>query len=499
VAGIVKKLDRDVIPRWRSFEDSTAKGELAFPRKKPVESEDFLADKRLAWEHNRTIWHASDFMGAAAALRRPSEARDAADFILRSPTAPAPALRIANKIVGSAQQPSPAISNSLDIRAEINRRRHNVHEDPRNAIQWIELARDYTVAGHRAQADRAIRIALNLNRENRFILRSAARFYIHDSQHDLAHYILRTAPNSKKDPWLVAAEIAVASATGASSRLIDFGRKMLREGDHAPFQVTELASALATEELANGKSRSARDLFKRSLLEPTENSLAQAEWASDQVKGLNVEVGRYDVAGKFEAAAWEYFNNGSWELSLANSRAWLADQAFSSRPAMLASYLMLCINEDYLEGIRLLENSIKANPGNPVLLNNLAFGLAMLNKPDTADKKIAEIHFDTLTKFDKAVVTATKGLIAYRAGNITLGRSRYLDALKIAKELGDQKLQAEALVYFAQEELRARTPDAIETLSQTLQAVDKYQEPKMKKLAELLRRKSRKLADHVSL
>src|SRR5262249_36622444 len=196
----------------------------------------------------------------------------------------------------------------------------------------IELARDYTIGGLRRQAERAVNIALALNNENRFILRSAARFFLHDDQPDRAHHILRTAPNSAKDPWITAAEIAVASAGGRVPRFLDSGRKLLNGWDRSPFEVTELASALATQELTNGKKRGASDLFKQSLIDPTENSLAQAEWAADKVRGLEFSVQDYEVPAKYEAAAWDYFNKGEWGLSLVNAKAWLYDQPFSSQP-----------------------------------------------------------------------------------------------------------------------------------------------------------------------
>src|SRR5271166_1403342 len=41
---------------------------------------------------------------------------------------------------------------------------------------------------------------------------------------------------------------------------------------------------------------------------PTENSLAQATWASDQLSGLNVDVRHFQVPRNFEADAWQSFS-----------------------------------------------------------------------------------------------------------------------------------------------------------------------------------------------
>ncbi len=55
--------------------------------------------------------------------------------------------------------------------------RKRLHSYPENAIAWIDLARAYTILGHIDAGRRAIKIALSLTSENRFVLRSAARFF----------------------------------------------------------------------------------------------------------------------------------------------------------------------------------------------------------------------------------------------------------------------------------------------------------------------------------
>jgi tetratricopeptide (TPR) repeat protein len=494
LAGIVKKQERTVIPRWRSFLDSASRGELAFAKERTKQSHDFLAEKKQSWNDNRTEWHAADLVGAAVALHRTDEVRDAAAFLIESRDAPVSAMRLARRIVAkrdTSSQEKTALVAGRDIKAEIHRARQLLFDDPRNSIQWIELARQYTILGMRDRALRAVNTALALNRENRFVLRSAARFYLHDNQPDRAHYILRSAPNSKGDPWLLAAEIAVASASGSVSRLVDSGRKMLNLGQHSPFEVTELASALATLELSNGKNKNARNLFQHSLIQPTENSLAQAEWAADKVRGLNVLVEDYTVAGKYEATAWDYFSKGEWDLALANSRAWLNDQPFSSRPAMLASYLAISVMEKFVDGISILNESLKANPKHPILLNNLAFGLAITDQAELADEKVKQIDLTKLTKGDLAVVTATKGLIAYRRGDVESGRAQYREALRMAKEIENAKLYAEGFLYFVQEELRARTPTSANLLAESLKVTENYTDPVMKRLVDLLWRRAK--------
>lgn len=492
MAGILEKFNRNVIPRWRTFAAAIQRRELALPFKGRQPTEDSLLDQREAWEHHRTIWHATDLLGTAVAVGKGEQVKDVAKFIIEHQDAPQPAKRMALRLIASqnaalTESNVPALVS--DIKVDISAKRKSLNDDPRNAIQWLGLARDYTIVGLRERAERAIKIALNLNNHNRFILRSAARFYIHDRQPDRASEILRAAPSAKTDPWLIAAEIATAESSGGASRLVDIGRKILRAGTHEPFQTAELASAIATLELVNGKARMARDLFRTSLIEPTENSLAQAEWALDKVKGLELNVQDYEkTAGKYEAAAWDYFGKGSWELSLANAKAWLADQPFSSRPAMLASYVAICMQEKYAEGIAILNESLRANRDNHILLNNLAFGLAVSGQPERAAKTLSILDIENIDKRDRVSLIATQGLIEYRKGNAFTGRSKYYEALKLATDLRDETLRVRALIFFAQEEVIAKTPDAEQAAGLALKAAEGYGEPQIRTLLALLKR-----------
>ena len=54
---------------------------------------------------------------------------------------------------------------------------------------------------------------------------------------------------------------------------------MVDSGDHSNLDVSELISELATLDLQSGRDKRSRQLFVRALVDPTENSLAQAEWA----------------------------------------------------------------------------------------------------------------------------------------------------------------------------------------------------------------------------
>ena len=152
--------------------------------------------------------------------------------------------------------------------------RRKLNAYPRNPILWTNLARLYTSLGVQDKATRAMRVALSLAPENRFILRAASRLCLHQGEPEEAHQILLRAPNLTADPWLLAAEIATASARGKTSRLVKTGRNLLESPRHSPFDLSELASALGTLEIMEGNRRAAHRLITVSLGKPTENSIA---------------------------------------------------------------------------------------------------------------------------------------------------------------------------------------------------------------------------------
>jgi predicted permease len=123
----------------------------------------------------------------------------------------------------------------------------------------------------------------SLSPNSRFVLRSAARLYLHANEPDRAHNLLLKAESTPFDPWLIAAELAIAPIAKVGPEFAYEAGWVLNSENYAPIHVTELASSLATLELADGNRRKARKLFQRALQSPTENSIAQVDWAAKQV------------------------------------------------------------------------------------------------------------------------------------------------------------------------------------------------------------------------
>jgi hypothetical protein len=94
--------------------------------------------------------------------------------------------------------------------------RRHVHRYPEDALSWVDLALGFVSKGVKDKAQRAMTVALQLAPNDRHVLRSAARMYLHLDDPEHAHDVLKRNDATKFDPWLVAGEIALSSAAERS-------------------------------------------------------------------------------------------------------------------------------------------------------------------------------------------------------------------------------------------------------------------------------------------
>ncbi len=215
---------------------------------------------------------------------------------------------------------------------------------------------------------------------------------------------------------------------------------------------------MGTLEAHSGNSKKAKRLLRTSLREPSENAIAQAAWLGRNLVGVNVIEGD-DCTSSFEANAWLASQAGEWEITLDQARRWQFDQLFSSRPAILGSFIASRTLEKHEDAIGFAKLGLLSNPTDFMLTNNLAFSLGQLGRAAEAKKVLAKLNPASLNPTDQMFLQATTGLIAFREGHLELGRKQYLEAISSASRLKDPR-SAIAMIYLAFEELRAKTPDA---------------------------------------
>jgi tetratricopeptide (TPR) repeat protein len=333
-----------------------------------------------------------------------------------------------------------------------------------------DIALLYESLGFYEQSEKAINRALQIVPDCRYILRSAARLHIHHENGRMAHRLLWSNERTLYDPWLLSAEIAVASAIGKTSRFVKAARLMIESNEFQPFHISELASAIATLEFEAGNVKRARKYFEQSLLTPTENAVAQVSWALRMDANLGIR-GNPQVKApvSHEALAWEYNRNAKWDETVSEAYQWLMDQSFSSRPAILGSYVLAVAKQDYEKSMEIAYLGLIANPNDFTLINNYAFAAVQANHLDKAKREFYRIDQTTLSTKNKIVWLATSGLIKYREGLPKEGNQLYIQSIELAKN--ESKLACMALFNFALEEIRINSNESEEYRKKAIESI----------------------------
>lgn len=473
-------LHREVLPRWRPLGTTAASGELDIPGASTTPSEEDVVEfeeARAQWLDHPTPSFAGEVLGASIALGLEPHATDVAHMLLGASHGVHEAvLNLARSVVGlppheeEREFASGAAEATVDtLRPFIVRLKQAVSRDPRNAAAWADLARLYSTLGHRRKADHAISVSIATAPENRFILRAGARFYVHIDQPDRAHRLLVDAVSTPHDPWLVAAELAVAGIADRPPIYTKSGARLLASGTSSARHSAELRTALGTLELKAGKDKQARRLFVEALEDPTENALAQAEWASRRVSKFAVPAKVLARPNAFEARAQANITQEKWSDAVDEAWRWHNDEPFSAVPTIVGSYAAATGLGDFDTAVSMARAGLIANPQDTTLLNNLAYALLELHRLDEAEAVLDRIRADGGKELtNRVALSATRGLAAYLRGDVARGRRAYLDAARVARSNGQAEMEAMALVKLCLVELSMGLEPMDQSLSQAL-------------------------------
>lgn len=453
---------RQIIPRWHDFRTASALGEAGalFAQSSPILfTRASYKEKEIAWLNSGGLLYAIDFVGTALILQDydNESGQKAARFIQEKKSETSSlAVEISHLFLLRSVEESPLMNNThalerLEVHTKIAYLKQKVREYPINAIAWTDLSLLYSTIGQLSRAERCMRIASELAPENRFVLRSGARFHTQFEQPDEALYYLRRSQLSRQDPWLVASEISISEAFGQKSRLLKYGIRMLQRSKFSPHDLAELAGTVGTLEFYNGATKKAKKLLRFSLTDPNENTVAQTVWISPKI-GFHVGLGSLDVLGLYEAHARMHFQNGRYRDALKLSWEWLHFQPFNADPGAHGSYVALVALRDEKEAIKIVEKARVSCPEDTVLINNHACALAVLNEPEKALEEFKQIDHRKLTGNERQAHKATGGLIMFRHGNSRQGQKLYKAATEGLEKGKDFYRASIAYAFWAREE-----------------------------------------------
>jgi tetratricopeptide (TPR) repeat protein len=449
--------ERHVVPRWRTFRETMANNELSgelIQKARVLDTKPFLDQKEKDWLSNKELPFAVDLVSAATMFGKSESSVSAANYILENQSKCSNvAIDLANKLLGIETLKTDQINpvSKSEIRANLKELKARRISQSGNAFVWADLARLYVLLGQKDQAKHAIKVALNLAPAERFILRSATRFFLHNKEHDFALKLLRSNSRTSMDPWLTAAEIAVSSILKKTPKFVRFARDLIENNNIQTFHKSELASSLASLELGEGRDKKANKLFLFSLKDPTENAVAQYVWTSKRNGFTPINPGLLKVQNASEARTFNANNNAQWNDVIKNAHEWSQTELFSARPRMVAASTTAYFLSENDSNYEFLNEGLKINPGHPGLVNSLAFSLAWNGKPEKAEKVINTLNTDKVTPSEALCLVATAGLILIRCGDIKEGKIFYEKAIAGAAKIKNDYLKSLAELHLAHE------------------------------------------------
>jgi tetratricopeptide (TPR) repeat protein len=432
--------DRHVIPTW--FDSAQALQSPELKRLNVVPDEKFeLETPQKLEEFNRSpsSENALDLVNVASREQHDLDLSSAARLIIQDEHMPVTVRRLAAQMLDKTDHERAVLNDT----AAIQRLRFRLKQSTSNPLAWADLARLYASRGDNNKAEKAMLVAVDLAGGNRWITRCASRLFVHLGKPDKAIDLILRNPMIKSDPWLMAANVSVSQVAEVRPSYWKEAKKLL-DARVAPVHLGELSSAIATAELVAGQIKIAKKLLQKSLIEPTGNVLAQAQWAKRAKHVSNLDLSAINtVDDASEAKYWAAYSAGDLQLALKYAKEWLTDEPYSSRPAIDGCFVCSLL-DDYTTMEEILRIGLRANADNQTLKINRAFCIFASNDLNIFDrfKVTRELVLRDLITAQRsddlqtvAHAEATIGLAYYRSGDLHKGKEFYDNAEKIFRQL----------------------------------------------------------------
>lgn len=478
-----KDADRSLlVPKWLSYRKSfPPEFEIARTRDLPTISKTRAGfnEDYLGFKESPNLTAACELLHSSIILDEIEVAREAAEYISLQENPPKAAMELARRFFEGDYKTN--VLTSID--KEISRVRRTLRDQNRNSLLWVELGRLFTIKGEREKARRCVLTAIQLDGFNRYIVRSAGRFFIHCNEPDIAYRLAQRAIDYDRDPAILAFQINSSMLGGG--RTPKLGRISLDKlPQHEALRYSELVASLGVIELKAGKEKQAKRLFQFAWSTPTETVTAHAEWIIRNIFPFLREQEKIDYSISAEASAWRKYFDLQLKAAIEYAREWSLEEPYSTHPFLCASGIA-CSAEDYDLAIDFAQEGLGANPQDYLLKNNLAYAYLKRGKL-VAAKQVLDSIPRHIRETESEFLMATSGLYEYKKRNIDRGRDFYLGAFSLSKKKGNFKAAAKALLSLAIAEREAHTETAIEFRERALAESETIVEPSIKLLREAL-------------
>ena len=448
-----KYRNRQLIPRWSvsrtsfNIRDTLDLHSL----NEEVTDEPLLSKKRDTWYTEQSTFSGIDYLGTALVLHSVDDpAITKAAQRLRSLDLSDSQTSVLDAIQRGGTEAT--TDNNIDAVALVRQLRRRLRSNPHDAISWVDLAYLCELHGATRSAERHIRTAVELAPDNRLVLRSMARFYAHREDPETALYFLRKSGFLTRDPWLLATDLSVSEIFGTPSKNIRTARRLAESLDTSAFNKSELKGSLSTIEFQRGTTQKwGRRWLREALTDPNENTLAQAEHLVT-THGLGIDLGNKSAPLDYEARARRAYEAQSFDEAVSYSKKWAEYQPLSAGPLVSGSFVLLAMMDDPISAIDFIRGAARRSTySDPMVANNLVCALASAGRVEEAQRELRRISGSSLREGEPVAFTATRGLVAFREGNLKAGVEAYEHAIAAFKSKNDYGRLASVLIFYGRE------------------------------------------------
>jgi hypothetical protein len=466
---------RRLIPKWRKAKFSLHQPDmlgLIKPTKSVAPAPISVEAVDLAlwtWEQTKSIGDLADLLAFGMDVQQHIRLAPAAEAALKSPGA-TPAMKLVAQEILRSGVSQAFLWRDSEAAKSVRGLRVLLRNTPNDVIALVDLAQHHLAVGRQHAAHRALMAAYQVSPDSVHVLRAVTRFWIHIGLPDKAHAFIKKAPRTATDPWLMASEIATAQVAGATSSQLRKAQRALTTKSFKSRDVTELAGAVGGTELYQGNFKEARKLFRLALEYPTDNVLAQAITNQDH---LQIEISDSLIqkapSGVFEGRALQALLRTDFEEVGQLTECWAEEEAFSSRPRLLQSFVHGALGNFEL-ALDAADAGLLTDPKDLSLRGNRAYALALMKRFDEAGAELKLIDAQG-GEDNRPLTLATMGAVKLLTGEHELGSALYEEALAEFERKKAELQYSDCLAFYARTALKAESPTSSEVLQR---AADRF-------------------------
>lgn len=419
---------RQLIPRWHTsrkmafVQQLTASGS----RREDDNSLLIIEEKKRLWERYPSLASATDLFVSLKLANMTSDLqfKKTGSYLLLKSNEVSDAVKdIVSPRLRKLDPSNNYTTNKERIYVILNILKGFVKDCPYDSLTWNDLAFYYAVIGEKHKAEHCMNVSYNLSSSHPFIARSYARLLVHYEDPEKAIHILKKTGAVKSHPEILSADISIRTAFDIRNPDITTARRLINKYSNRPCYISELSASIGTIEVESGSLIKGKTHLAASAISPTENTVAQLKWISQQ-HNIFIPIKKSSIQS-LEADAITYYNNKEYSNCRDSLMTLHRFQPFSEGALVDAGYVSMvalddpefvCDSSEYFGDDVVASFSARNN----YIVARLEIGIL-----DNTEEMLLDLRKLAQEEENKAVLSAAIGMYLYRIGDIDGGKKKY--------------------------------------------------------------------------